>query len=277
MSNSLAELAADRMATLLNTQRYGRSYELLAQTASTNDDARKRAEAGVAHGHVVVADQQTAGRGSHGRNWLSPGGTDLYFSIVDRVDVPMAQLPPLTLAVGLGAAEALATALTGDAVTDHAAESPTAAPATERARVKWPNDVWLDDAKCAGVLVEVGSNEAGMQTLVIGVGVNVNRQTFPEGLEHPPTSLSLATGRAQDRGTLLAALLFRIEHWVRRFEAEGPTPVVRGLNDRLLYLGEEVSCGGANGRLLGISDGGELRLATPTGEQSVLSGRLRRR
>lgn len=260
---SLDELSPARVDRLLQTVRYGRSYELLAATGSTNDVARERAVAGATAGHVVVADQQSAGRGSHGRPWLSPAGTDLYVSIVDGVSVPLSQLPPLTLAVGLGVAEALDDSL-GEPHNDG-----------QRARVKWPNDVWIGHRKCAGILVEVSSDRNAAQTLVIGIGINVNRRTFPPGLEHPATSLAAETGDIHDRGQVLARLLAHTETWVRRFEAEGPAPVVQALEARLLYLDQEVTCGQAEGRLLGVGAGGELRLMGTAGEVSVISGRLR--
>src|SRR6185503_19101937 len=120
---------------------------------------------------------QRRGRGSHGRSWASPSGGDLYLSIVARPQLPLAQLAPLTLAVGLGVADA------ADAVLGAAARAP--------ARVKWPNDVWLGGKKCAGILVETRSGSAAPE-LIVGVGVNVNRVSFPDELAVTATSLRLA-------------------------------------------------------------------------------------
>ena len=91
-----------RVASLLTTRLYGRSLEVLAETGSTNDDARAAAERGVPRGHVVVADAQRSGRGARGAVWVSPPGTDLYVSIVERLELAPREVATLTLAVGLG-------------------------------------------------------------------------------------------------------------------------------------------------------------------------------
>lgn len=255
----LASLAPERLAPLLRTQRYGRSLDLRTETVSTNDDARAAAMEGAPAGHVVLANAQRGGRGSHGRVWSSPAGTDLYVSIVDHVGVPLQQLPPLTLAVGLGVSEAIDQVLPGH----------------DRSAVKWPNDVWVGERKCAGILVEAASTGTRLQSLVIGIGLNVNRRAFPDGLEHPATSLVLAGGQALDRGTVLAQLLERVERWVRRFETEGPEPVVTALNDRLVWRGQSVACGDVTGELLGVAASGGLRVQTVAGEKECVAGRLR--
>src|SRR5689334_18189002 len=106
-NETVAEIAAERVLPQLRTVRYGRSLRVLATTDSTNDDAHEDAARGALDGHVVVADAQRSGRGSHGRTWASPAGTDLYLSIVARPELSLNELPPLTLAVGLAVAEAV--------------------------------------------------------------------------------------------------------------------------------------------------------------------------
>jgi BirA family biotin operon repressor/biotin-[acetyl-CoA-carboxylase] ligase len=135
------DLQPERIASALATRRLGRSLELRAITESTNDDARAAAAAGAPDGHVVLADAQRKGRGSRGRAWVSPPGSDLYLSAVVRSALPAQQLAPLTLAIGVGVAEAAEAFL----------------PSGKRASIKWPNDVWIGRAKLAGVLVETAS------------------------------------------------------------------------------------------------------------------------
>jgi len=255
-----ADLAPEAILRRLRTARFGRSLTVLAETESTMDDAREAASHGAVDGHLVLADAQRSGRGSHGRPWLSPKGTDLYFSIVTRPKLEPAHLPPLTLAVGLGVAEA-AERLTG-----------------ARAEVKWPNDVLLGGAKCAGVLVESRASGESLDTVILGVGLNVNRRDFPEGLEVQATSLALARGGSSiDRVEALAVVLERIESWVDRFVAEGAASVVAALTSRLAFIGREASCGGVTGVVDGIDPDGALRLLTPDGPRRSLSGRLHAR
>jgi BirA family biotin operon repressor/biotin-[acetyl-CoA-carboxylase] ligase len=259
-----ADLSPARLATLLRTRSYGRSLEVLEQTDSTNDDARRAALAGAVSGHAVLADRQTAGRGSQGRSWSSPGGLDLYVSIVERPSLSLAELPPLTLAVGLGVAGAVDELL--------GAVAPMA-------RVKWPNDVWLDGKKCAGVLIEASSQGEQLHSLVIGIGLNLNRQDFAGELADSATSLR-AQRPAQpplDRGVALAVLLAHVEDWVTRFTVEGAAAVASALDARLAMLGETVRCGALEGRLIGVSRAGAALIETASGPCEAFAGRLERR
>lgn len=259
---ALSDLSSEATQTHLHTTRYGRSLEVLLRTGSTNDDARERSHAGAADGHVVVADTQDTGRGSRGRAWLSPAGQDLYVSIVARVPVILSQLPPLTLAVGLAVAETV-DALLG----------------APRSRVKWPNDVWIDDRKVAGILLEGSSAGQNLESVIIGIGLNVNRTEFPDWLDTPGTSLSLATHTPSfhfERNLVLARLLDDVERWVDRFVSHGIEPIVNALDQRLALRGERVSCEGIYGVVEGVARNGALRLRTERGLEDVFSGRIER-
>ena len=284
-------LDAHRIAPLLKTQRYGRSLEVKDTTSSTMNDARIAAEQGAPDGHVVVADTQSAGRGSRGRQWDSPPGTDLYLSIVARTTLPLETLAPLTLAVGLGVCEVAA---------DYG-----------EALVKWPNDVWLGGRKCAGVLVESFGDVA-----IIGIGLNVNRTEWPEELRRTATSLFSASanvtnhprsaspqgakpganapprpvqstrprredyggggraGQKLDRELILAQLLASVETRVDRFVANGPAPIANELNGLLTLKGQRVRCDDVVGILIGIAPSGAVRIETDTGIVERNAGRL---
>lgn len=259
--SATSELSAERVQALLATQRYGRSLRLLSETDSTNDDARADAERGAVDGHTVIADAQRRGRGSHGRTWASPAGTDVYLSIVARPELPLAQLAPLTLAVGLGVAEAV------DALLGERAVAP--------ARVKWPNDVWLGGKKCAGILVEARSLGERAE-LVIGVGLNVNRLSFPDELAAGATSLRASRSGADplDRAEVLAALLLYVERRVDGFVRDGGESLARALEPRLALRGTRVRCGDREGTLLDVAPGGALRLATEVGVVELITGRI---
>lgn len=258
MSDAPDDLEPSTVQALLSTARIGRSLQVLAQTDSTNDDATTAAASGCADGHVIVADSQRAGRGSRGRSWVSPAGTDLYVSIVVRLDLPPAQLPPLTLAVGLAVADAV----------DGALGQPAA-------RVKWPNDVWLQDHKCGGILVESSSAAGKAAPLVVGIGLNVNRRSWPAGLDTPPTSLALQAGDDCDRAQVLAAMLNHLEQWLDRFVADGAAPIAQALNLRLALKGKQVQCDSVQGELVGVAASGALQIRTAAGVQEVVSGTLR--
>lgn len=260
----LDDLDAPRVQALLETARFGRSLRIVESTDSTNDDARQDAFHGAADGHVVVADSQRSGRGSHGRVWVSPAGQDLYLSIVARPPLSLAQLSPLTLAVGLGVADAVENILSGGT----GGETETL--------VKWPNDVRIGSKKCAGILVEANSVGAELSALVIGIGLNINRQSWPEDLKSTATSLLASCPGAPrfDRARVLAALLFTVERWVDRFVTEGGAAIALAMQTRLAMRGERVRCGGIVGTLLGVAPTGAARIGTLSGVHELIAGRL---
>jgi BirA family transcriptional regulator, biotin operon repressor / biotin---[acetyl-CoA-carboxylase] ligase len=254
------ELRAQQVLPALTSARYGRSLRALDSTGSTNDDARDDALAGAVSGHVVLADVQSRGRGSSGRSWASPPGLDLYLSIVDRPPLALPQLPPLTLAVGLGVAHAVERSLSAGA----------------RCEVKWPNDVLLGGKKCAGILVESSTVGDAIELVVIGIGLNVNRLDFPDELSAIATSLRAARpDRAPlDRLAVLVELLASVEREVDHYVVSGSAAVARALEARLAWVGRRVRCGDVEGVLRGVSDSGALRLQTPEGMRELHSGRL---
>lgn len=252
-----ADLEPTRVLAQLHTVRLGRSLTIVASTGSTNDDARAAVRAGAPDGHVVVAEAQTAGRGSRGRSWVSPGGTDIYMSAVARLDVPAARLPPLTLVVGLAVAEALDPFLGG------------------RAEVKWPNDVWVDGKKLVGILTEAASTGAQLEPIVIGIGINVNRREFPSGLDVRPSSLALELGRDLDRSEVLASVLNRLEGWLDRFQSDGPGAAIEAINRRLALRGQRARVDQREGTVLSVASSGALLLETDRGVEELVAGTLR--
>jgi len=249
-------LDPDRIQSHLRTLRFGRSLDVRQETRSTNDDAREAAEGGAPDGHTVVTDEQTRGRGARGRAWSSPPGTDLYFSVVVRPAMDAAALPTITLAAGLAVAEAV------DRVRDTG----------PRASVKWPNDVLLDGRKCAGVLAESTSVGQRVSVVVIGIGLNVNRQSWPEELGDTATSLALASGGTFDREAVLAEVLADLERWVDLLASAGPACVCRALEGRLAWRGRWVRVDGIEGRVAGVASTGALELDTEQGRRSVTTG-----
>jgi len=181
------------------------ALDVVAQTGSTNEDLLAAARAGAAEGAVLVAEDQTRGRGRQGRTWVSVPGAALTFSVLLRpVAVPPAAWGWLPLLTGVAVTRALR-AITG-----------------VEAVLKWPNDVLVGGAKLAGILAE----QAG-DAIVVGVGVNV--ATAPDG---PPAAragalaaTSLAShGASTDRRALLVGVLRELEHWYRRWTAPAAVP-----------------------------------------------------
>ncbi|WP_054491970.1 biotin--[acetyl-CoA-carboxylase] ligase [Ardenticatena maritima] len=174
----------------LATRRFGRPLYWYDRIDSTNRELLEWAVRGAEEGTLLVADEQTAGRGRRGRQWIAPPGTGLLMSLLVRPRQAVGLLPLMTGAVLAETIEAVSGA---------------------RATVKWPNDVLIGERKVAGVLVETVI-QRGQQAAVIGMGINVNMQAHDfERVGMPATSLRLETGQIWEREDLLAALLPRLE------------------------------------------------------------------
>lgn len=180
-----------------------RAIVVVGTTESTNDDARRAAQQGAPAGSCVIADMQTRGRGRLGRSWHSPAGENLYLSLILRPRTSAERLAPLSLALGVAVAK----------VVDRALLRP-------RARVKWPNDVYVDSKKVAGILVEA-STMGTATTVVAGVGLNVGSEHFPPELARSATSLRLAGADALDRNHIAATLIASLAEASARFDDDG--------------------------------------------------------
>ena len=171
----------------LYTRVVGRRLVYLQRIPSTMDEAARLAQEGAEDGTVVVAEEQTAGRGRFQREWVSQPG-NLYFSIL--LKPPLHALPYLSIISGVAVARAIR-------------KTTGLAPA-----IKWPNDVRIRGRKVCGILVEDAVQEDEVQYAVVGIGVNVALEpSAVEGLAHIATSLNLETGRPVDREGLLRHLL----------------------------------------------------------------------
>ena len=165
----------------------------IESTASTNDVAAHLGESGAEEGTTVVAEQQTAGRGRHGRVWFSPPGAGLYVSVIVRPGMELANdenpAALLTIASGVAIAEAVR------AVTGLPAE------------IKWPNDVLVGGRKLAGILAEAAVQAGALQFIVVGFGVNLRPAAYPAGLASRATSIEAESTRPADRALVLAEIL----------------------------------------------------------------------
>jgi BirA family biotin operon repressor/biotin-[acetyl-CoA-carboxylase] ligase len=199
----------------------GDTVHRLERVPSTNDAARALALEGAAHGTVVVAGEQTRGRGTKGRAWHSPPGLGLYASFIlrgrDGGPLPFPHLLPL--AAGLAAS---------DAVREAAGFEP---------RLKWPNDVLHDGKKLGGILCEAVSGTAGGDFAVVGVGLNAGHgpADFPEELRASATSARLAAGRTVAVDVLQGALCRALERWYNVLARGGPETVVRTFEARSAF------------------------------------------
>jgi BirA family biotin operon repressor/biotin-[acetyl-CoA-carboxylase] ligase len=208
---------------------------------STNDLARELAAGGAPQGTVVTAEEQVAGRGRQGRSWTAPAGKALLYSAIVRpLDERHLLLP---LAVPLAVAEA------------------AEATAEVSCAIKWPNDVWIEGRKCAGVLIEARPQD-GWAVIGVGLNVSIEPDEFPEELRE--TATSLGAGATVDGA--LQALNDSLTRWMRA----DPQEVLAAFRERDALCGRQIAWDGGNGTAEGIDERGNLLIATGTGEQVSL-------
>jgi BirA family biotin operon repressor/biotin-[acetyl-CoA-carboxylase] ligase len=256
----MAQLDLSNLQAVLTTRVFGRELTYLPRTGSTNDVAKELAAQGAPEGTVVVADEQTAGRGRLGRRWLAPPGTCLLCSILFRPNLPPTQIQSLTMLCALAATDTIKRI------------------ADLRVWLKWPNDLIVRSPvsnlqsqewkKLAGLLTETGFTGKRLDYAIVGIGINVNVETeLLPTLDPNATSLLAETSLASDRGALLAGFLAEVE---RRYEAlqTGESPHQEWAT-RLATLGQQVRATTAGEILVGVAESvdkdGALLLRTPDG------------
>lgn len=224
-------------------------------TGSTNDLALAWAAESAPDLSLIVADEQTSGRGRSGRTWYTPAGSALAFSLILRPRPGETDSPLLFTAIG-------ALALTA---TLHKKLN-------LRAKIKWPNDVLLSGRKTAGILVETAWLGDQIESLVLGMGVNIHAAAVPpaKSLDFPATSLESELGQPPDRLDLLHSILADILALRQKIDS---LDLVRLWEDHLAYLGEVVQIWEArqasppvSGHLVGLNPDGSLRLQIDSGE-----------
>lgn len=183
----------------LETETVGRQVYCYDSIDSTNEEAKRRALLGAPDGSLFIAERQTGGKGRLGRGWLSPAGAGIWFSVLLR---------PATLPGGgrLLPQAAAVTLLAGEAVCE-AVRAKTGCAVS----VKWPNDVLAGSRKVCGILTEMSTEIERVEFVVVGIGINVNNESFPEELEKKASSLRMETGKTVRRIPLLQEILRRLE------------------------------------------------------------------
>jgi BirA family biotin operon repressor/biotin-[acetyl-CoA-carboxylase] ligase len=245
----------------LSAKRLGGELRFLKETSSTNREVDAAAQAGAPEGLLVMADTQSAGRGRMTRTWFSPPGVNLYFSLLLRPQVELAAVPSLPLVVGLAVAEALI------------ACAPALLP-----KIKWPNDILVDDKKIAGILCELQTKHDKPDYVVVGVGININltEAQLPDELKDRATSILIESGEQHAREQVLTAFLNRMEPLYDNWCAFGFKPLLPSIHalDALQGRSLRVELAGvpAEGVAAGILADGALLLQTKNGPVPIYSG-----
>lgn len=236
----------NELASRIHSRWAGIPLHYYERLDSTNLRAKLEAEKGAGHGTLIVADEQTAGRGRRGRDWKSPVGKNVYFTLLCKPSFTADKASMLTLVMALAVCRGIEAQL-----------------GKHRAAIKWPNDVVVDGKKVCGILTEMSLERDYIQYVVIGVGVNVKPQDFPEDMADKATSLEQAGGMELSRAQLLVDIVAEFEQLYEKFQETGNLSFMRkAYEDYLVNRNREVLVldpgGDDRGIATGITDTGEL-------------------
>ena len=227
-----------------------------ATVDSTNTEAANQARNGAAEGMCVIAERQTAGRGRHGREWVSSEGAGLYFSIVLRPKIEMRLLSLITL-------------MTGIAVHD------TLEDFGLKPDIKWVNDVLIGDEKISGILAETVETPTGL-AVIVGIGINLTSSSFPEEIAGTATSIEVETGNTVNAGQLSGRLTHYLSYFYEILNGHnGPAEIIDHWRRRSTYYSgkhvrvtlEKTSFDGTTD---GLEENGALRVKTADGSVTIV-------
>ena len=225
---------------------------------SSNKEVLRQAEGGATEGLVVVANEQTDGKGRLGRTWFTIDHA-LAMSVLLRPNIKPADVPKLSLVTAVAVHEALALFV-------------------PQVGIKWPNDLLISGKKVSGILTEMRCNHSAVESVVIGIGINISAPSdgWDESITAPATELNTASGKNSDKTHVLQAVLESLDSWYTLFLKEGFTPIHQAWWNAHIASGKMVSVYDGNTYIQGIAQAlgtdGTLRLLVNGVEKSIIAG-----
>ena len=229
---------------------------------STNTKAQELAEKGYPSGTLVVADKQESGKGRRGRSWVSPSGTGIFMTLMIKPDINPNNASMLTLVAALAVAKAI-TSVTG-----------------EEALIKWPNDIVINGKKVCGILTEMNAQFDYINHIVVGIGINVHNESFPEEISQMASSLMIeAGGKRFHRAQIIAETMSYFEQYYDTFlKTQDLSAIVREYDELLVNRNKSVRVLDPkepfDGKAMGITPKGELIVDTWESRKLVSSGEV---
>lgn len=229
---------------------------------STNTKAQELAEKGYPSGTLVVADKQESGKGRRGRSWVSPSGTGIFMTLMIKPDINPNNASMLTLVAALAVAKAI-TSVTG-----------------EEALIKWPNDIVVNGKKVCGILTEMNAQFDYINHIVVGIGINVHNESFPEEISQMASSLMIeAGGKRFHRAQIIAETMLYFEQYYDTFlKTQDLSALVREYDELLVNRNKSVRVLDPkepfDGKAMGITPKGELIVDTWESRKLVSSGEV---
>lgn len=248
--------------SLMHTDWVAREVLYFDTIDSTNTKAQELAEKGYPSGTLVVADKQESGKGRRGRSWVSPSGTGIFMTLMIKPDINPNNASMLTLVAALAVAKAI-TSVTG-----------------EEAMIKWPNDIVVNGKKVCGILTEMNAQFDYINHIVVGIGINVHNESFPEEISQMASSLMIeAGGKRFHRAQIIAETMSYFEQYYDTFlKTQDLSALVREYDELLVNRNKSVRVLDPkepfDGKAMGITPKGELIVDTWESRKLVSSGEV---
>lgn len=248
--------------SLLHTDWVAKEVLYFDTIDSTNTKAQELAEKGYPSGTLVVADKQESGKGRRGRSWVSPSGTGIFMTLMIKPDINPNNASMLTLVAALAVAKAI-TSVTG-----------------EEAMIKWPNDIVVNGKKVCGILTEMNAQFDYINHIVVGIGINVHNESFPEEISQMASSLMIeAGGKRFHRAQIIAETMSYFEQYYDTFlKTQDLSALVREYDKLLVNRNKSVRVLDPkepfDGKAMGITPKGELIVDTWESRKLVSSGEV---
>lgn len=248
--------------SLMHTEWVAKEVLYFDTIDSTNTKAQELAEKGYPSGTLVVADKQESGKGRRGRSWVSPSGTGIFMTLMIKPDINPNNASMLTLVAALAVAKAI-TSVTG-----------------EEAMIKWPNDIVVNGKKVCGILTEMNAQFDYINHIVVGIGINVHNESFPEEISQMASSLMIeAGGKRFHRAQIIAETMLYFEQYYDTFlKTQDLSALVREYDELLVNRNKSVRVLDPkepfDGKAMGITPKGELIVDTWESRKLVSSGEV---
>lgn len=248
--------------SLMHTEWVAKEVLYFDTIDSTNTKAQELAEKGYSSGTLVVADKQESGKGRRGRSWVSPSGTGIFMTLMIKPDINPNNASMLTLVAALAVAKAI-TSVTG-----------------EEALIKWPNDIVVNGKKVCGILTEMNAQFDYINHIVVGIGINVHNESFPEEISQMASSLMIeAGGKRFHRAQIIAETMSYFEQYYDTFlKTQDLSALVREYDELLVNRNKSVRVLDPkepfDGKAMGITPKGELIVETWESRKLVSSGEV---
>jgi len=246
----------------LKTKIFGKKVYSYRKVGSTNLLGFRLAENEAEEGTVIVADEQSKGKGRMGRSWYSPPGLGIWMSLILRPDIPPFKAPGLSICAGLALAQTILE-MTGI-----------------EAKIKWPNDCLIEGKKVGGILLELSAELDRINFVIVGIGVNVNHSPtdFPKNLTQTATSIKIKLGKKVSRLLLLTSFLEEFERIYLDFRKNGLSPQGEMIKSFSSLLGKKVSIKFGKEKIEGVAENidenGSLVVKTKKGKKVVTAGEV---